>query len=407
MHCDVLVIGAGPAGSALGGALARRGFAVAIADHRAFPRPKPCGEFLSPQCEPLVRELGLAPPFAALGPCLVRGMHLHGGAVRALGRFRRVGDREVHALRGFGVRRERFDAVLLEGARAAGAQWLPRHAFGGLVRGGDGAVTGALLRAPDGAPLRCTARWVVGADGVHSAVARELGVRRPVRWLDRVALVAHFRGVPNAEFAEVHLLDDGFFAATSVDDGQWSLNLILPRARVRERTATDWDDFVAAAAAPAPGLAARLAGATRLAPWRGTGALANTTTRQTGDGVALVGDACGYVDPLTGEGIYLALAGARALAGAVTEALADPARWHRAMARYLAFRKREVVPRLRASLWLQRALRHPWLVRAFLRTAVRHPAVADLVVTLTGDTIHPRDLLSAAFWRDFRRAEVA
>jgi hypothetical protein len=77
------------------------------------------------------------------------------------------------------------------------------------------------------------------------------------------------------------------------------------------------------------------------------------------------------------------------------------------MAGYRLAREREIGPRQRASTALQRLLRHPWLVRSFLRSADRWPALADLVVTLTGDAIHPRDLLSPSFWRSFRAAAAS
>lgn len=405
MDCDVLVIGAGPAGSSVANQLARAGHAVRLADKKQFPRQKPCGEFLSPQCLPFLEALGA--PIDALGPRLVRGMQMNGYGERALGHFRQVGDRPAFTLAGFGVRRERFDHMLVERAIAAGAEWMPRHEFVHLLRDADGRVHGARLRDAGGATVDCRARWVVGADGVHSRVARELGVQRPTPWLDQFALVAHFRGVPSLPCAEVHLLPGGFFAATTVDEGLFSVNLIVPRQTLRDRHGDDWDGFVGRHFPAAPGIAERLRGAQRLEPWRGIGPLAHTTTAQTFPGCALVGDACGYVDPLTGEGIYFSLFGARALGEALATALANPDRTDAALARYVAERRREIGPRLWASAALQRALRHPWLVRSFLRRAATWPALADLVVTLTGDSIHPRDLLRPSFWRSFRRAAVA
>jgi flavin-dependent dehydrogenase len=403
VRCDVLVLGAGPAGSALANELACSGFHVLLADRKAFPRHKPCGEFLSPQCAPYLDALGLPAPLASLGVHLVGGMRLYGHGAHVIGRFRQLAGRPATDRAGFGVRRERFDHWLVQAAQSAGAMFLPRYECKALLRDRDGSVTGAMLRDPSGLLHACTARWVVGADGVHSIVARELGVQRRETWLYQFALVAHFEGVLPLPTAEVHLLRGGFFAATTVDENLFSVNLVLPRKALQTRTSRDWDTFVASRFAQAPGIGERLAGARRLEPWRGTGPLAWSTTAQTFAGAALVGDAAGYVDPLTGEGIYYALFGARALAQALRQALHEPARSRQALASYARERARELGPRFVAAKALQRALRHPWLVRSFLRGLGRWPALADLLVTLSGDTIHPRDLLRPSFWRDFGR----
>jgi flavin-dependent dehydrogenase len=403
VRCDVLVLGAGPAGSALANDLARAGFHVLLADRKAFPRHKPCGEFLSPQCAPYLEALGL-PSIGTLGVHLVGGMRLFGYGARALGRFRQLAGRPATDRAGFGIRRERFDHWLLQAAQRAGATFLERHECRTLLRDNDGSVTGALLRDPSGALHECTARWVVGADGVHSVVARELGVQRREAWLDQFALVAHFEGVSPLPTAEVHLLPGGFFAATTVDENLFSVNLVLPRKVLQTRTSRDWDAFVASWFPLAPGIGERLSGARRLLPWRGTGPLAWSTTAQTFRRAALVGDAAGYVDPLTGEGIYYALFGARTLGEALRQALHEPARSRAALAAYARERARELAPRFVAAKALQHALRHPWLVRSFLRGLGRWQALADLLVTMSGDTIHPRDLLRLSFWRDFGKA---
>lgn len=399
--CDVLVLGAGPAGSATAIALANAGFEVLLVDKKTFPRHKPCGEFLSPQCVPFLDELGLPDLLDRLGAARVAGMRLSTSGADSLGAFRQLPDRPRHGSTGFGVRREVFDHALVQHATARGATFLPGHEFVALARSPEGRVQGALLRTPDGGSRSVRCRHVVAADGVHSPVARELDVQRPIRWLQQMALVAHYRGVQRSPHAQVHLLPGGFYAATTVDDGIYSANLVLPKSSLRQRPEGDWDAFVQRHLASAPELQARLRGAQRLAPWRGTGPMAFTTRRQALPGVVLVGDAAGYVDPLTGEGIYFALFTARAAAAAVVSSLHAPAAAAGARRRYERERAGELGPRLFAARLLQRGLRHPWLVRTFVRTLRRWPRLADLVVTMSGDTIHPRELWRPAFWRAF------
>ncbi|MBL8733342.1 MAG: NAD(P)/FAD-dependent oxidoreductase [Planctomycetes bacterium] len=404
MQCDVLIVGGGPAGSTLARQLALAGIDVLVVDKKAFPRDKPCGEFLSPECQPYLEGLGLGSLLSDLGAQRVQGMRICGKGLVAAGRFASLpqrGDRSA----GFGIRRARFDDALLTAAQAAGARVQTRCEFVNLRRGAADRVVGADLRTSDGAPIEVAARWVVGADGVFSRVAKDLDVQRPLRWLQQVALTSHFAGVPAAPTAEVHLLHSGFFAAVTVDDGIFSVNLVLPRERYRSRRTADWDEFVMQHAADTdPEFAARLALAKRLAPWKGIGPLAHTTTRVSVPGAVLVGDAAGYVDPLTGEGIYFALFGARALGDALLEALATPRDADRALRGYARRRHRELAPRLFLAKVLQRGLRHPFVVSTFLRGLARWPRLADLLVTMSGDSIHPRELWRPGFWRQFRRA---
>ena len=398
---DVLVLGAGPAGSALALQLAQAGYQVALADKKAFPRHKPCGEFFSPGCVPYLTALGLGDSLHELGACRVTGMRLSHGEQTAHGSFQQLPDRPAHGRTGFGVRRERFDHHLVLAAERAGATFLPRHEFVELLRDEHGRVCGAALRLADGQVCDHRARWVVGADGVHSRVAKALGVQRPLRWLQQMALVAHFQGVPALPQADVQLLRSGFFAATTVDAGLYSVNLVLPQSALHKPTATSWDAFVDSHLVTAPTLRARLLGGVRCTPWRGTGPFAFTTTAQTQPGVMLVGDAAGYVDPLTGEGIYFALFTAKVAADALHAAMQAPNAAAAAMARYCQNRHREIAPRLFAARLLQRGLRHPWLVRQVLTAMRRWPRLTDLLVTMAGDTIHPRDLLRPSFWRAF------
>lgn len=397
---DALIVGAGPAGSSLATRLARRGFHVGLLDKKRFPRAKPCGEFLSPECLPLLADLDVLDRVIACGGRPVRGMRLHGYGHNATGEFTSIGASRVpHAIGGYAIRRELLDAELLNTARGAGVTVFEGATCRSLIRAG-GFVDGIRATSASGAPFDLRAHWTIGADGVRSVIARELGVQRRIPWLDKFALTTHFEGVPALSTAELHVFPGGYFAAAPVGSDTLSLNLVVDRHRLRERRDSGWDAFFAEHLAQVPELAERLAAARRTAPVRGIGPLAYRTTAQVFDGAALVGDACGYVDPMTGEGIYFALRTSELLASAIDRALSTRrnAREGRSLRGYARSRRRELAPRLLLSKLLQHGLRSEGIARRLFAALETRRGLADLLVSFTGDYVRFRDAVRPDVW---------
>ncbi len=395
---DVVIVGAGPAGSTLAQRLARDGFHVALVEHQRFPRFKACGEFMSPECLPMLSDLGVADELRRLGASEVRGMILHGYGRRAVGRFSDVGSVRAPQLHGWAIRREIFDAVLLDSAlRTGGVELFERTLVAGLLRDDRGRVVGVTARRIDGEPIELRATWTIGADGLRSRVARELGVHRQVPWLDKIALTTRYFGVEWGSSAEVHFIDGGFFACTSVENGLVSLNLIMDRDRYVGADQRR-EGFLDAQLALTPELGERLARGTRVDPVRGVGPLSADTTQQTFDGAALVGDACGYVDPITGEGIFFALKGAEMLAASAGAALHARRTDRKALKDYMRGRRREIGPRAAFGKLLQRGLRHPRIVRGALSLLEDRPELVDVLVSVTGDYVPLRELARPKLW---------
>jgi flavin-dependent dehydrogenase len=406
-RCDVAIAGGGPAGAALALLLGQAGLRVVVLERKRFPRFKPCGEFMSPECLVILRELGVRDDVGSLGCARVSGMRLCGYGRTATGKFAAIGRAQAPLPFGWAVRRERFDAVLLRAAAATrGVEVREATAVAGLLRDSRGGVCGVRVR-DRGGETSIAAAIVVGADGLRSPIARALGVQRPLPWLDKVALTTRFAGVDARDCAEVHLFPGGYFAATTVDDGLFTLNLVVDRATVAKR-GRGWDEFLAAHLERAPALGDRLRGAVRVDPVRGCGPLAMQTTAQVSDGAALVGDACGYVDPLTGEGIFFALRGAQLLAPVVVAAFRAGRRDARALRGYERARAAEFAPRLFLARCLQRGLTRPAVVAHVLALLSRRPRLADLLVAVTGDYVPGRELLRpSVWWRALGRAEAS
>ncbi len=395
---DTIVVGAGPAGATLAMRLARLGFHTALLDKKRFPRPKPCGEFMSPACLPLLDELGVGDTVRGLGAHLVRGMQLNGFGRRASGRYGPLG--RVHPLfsHGLAVRRDRLDHALSRAAQETeGVQLYERCEVVSLLRDAGGAVLGVTTVDASGAQRKFRAPFTIGADGLRSRVAQILGVRRSVPGLQKFALVTRYDGVEAHDCAELHFFPGGYFVACPVDGGLLSLNLVVDQGELK-RSPYRAEEFLHQYLQLCPPLASKLASARRVDPIRGTGPLAGSTTRQVFDGAALVGDASGHLDPVTGEGIFFALRGAADLAQSLATALHANRRDHRALGSYLRARRRQILPRLRFGRLLQRGLRCPLVVRGLLQLLESRPHLADILVTITGDYAPLSELARPSVW---------
>lgn len=282
----LLVVGGGPIGLATAIEARMAGLDVEVAEPRDGAIDKACGEGLMPGALPYLARLGVAPEGVPL-----EGIAYLDGRRRAEHRFT-TGS-------GLGVRRTTLHAALRERARDAGV-----------------AFTTERIDALDPG-----SRWIVGADGLHSTVARLVGLARPTpRARRRFGQRRHYAVAPWSPFVEVTWTPLGELYVTPVASDTVGVALLARRG-------VHFDDAIAAA----PDLAARLAGASPASGLRGAGPLRQVTRRRTAGRVLLVGDASGYVDALTGEGLRIGFAQARAAVAAIVAG--DPDAYERAWVR--------------------------------------------------------------------------
>ncbi len=372
-RAEIVVVGGGPAGAATAARLAAEGREVIVLDRARFPREKACAEFLSPGAVAALGSLGVLDDAAAAGAWQT-GMRIVSGAAEFTLRYR-----DGH--RALGVSRHALDALLLDRARAAGARVHERTTVvRALVE--RGFVTGVSVRDDAGGEARVHARLVVAADGLRSPVARSLGLERPARWPRRLGLVARFRGAAASPLGVMAVGRAGYCGVVSVGGGETSVGLAVPpdAKRPRETTARLFERTIGALA---PAREA-LVGARRTTPIRGAAPLARRVGRVAGPGYLLVGDAAGFTDPFTGEGVFRALRGAELAADAAREALG---RRERGSARYPRARREAFAAKDRACLLLQALLAAPPLLDYCLRRADERERSARVLAGVFGDYV--------------------
>jgi geranylgeranyl reductase family protein len=385
VRCDLLVVGAGPAGSALAAAAADRGLDVLLVEAARHPRPKACAEYASPRIVEELQRLGLGVADWTASAVPLDGMRLF---VDGVATDLRYADGQ-RARTAWGLDRLRFDALLARHAAARGVRLLEETRLTGLATDA-GRVHGATLEGAAG-PMHVGARWVVGADGARSRTARLLAVERRVRFPRRLGLIAHYSGVDALRRSgEMHVGDGLYVGLAPTPNGELNVGMALPLFR-RGSAVQRFE----AAIASLPRVAARLDGARRLTPIRGAAPIGHRVADVAGPGWMLIGDAAGFVDPFTGEGIFRALRSARAAVESLDAA--DPA------AAYRAARRRAFTAKDALTWTVQSMLAAPPLLRYATRRLATRDAARLRFASALGDCRSASDALSpGALWAVLR-----
>jgi geranylgeranyl reductase family protein len=395
---DVLVVGGGPAGSALACFLARQGRDALVLEAARFPRDQICGESVSPEGWRILEAMGAAPAVRALEPRPVHGMRLVSpDGTSFAGRYR--SERP-----GFAVRRVALDAALSQAARAAGARVVEGARVRELVFD-TGRVAGVVAEI-GGEPQTLRARLVAGADGRRSVVARGLGLLRPHAHLRRFAVRGHWEAAEClSELGEMHVGGGGYCGIAPLSATLANVAFVLDQREMLEASG-DLEAFYRASLKQRwPRIAERLERGRLLAPPRAVGPLAVTARAVAAEGAVLVGDAAGFYDPFTGEGVTLALRGAELAAAAIGEALERPGSGPLPrLAAYERARHAATRAKFRFNRTLQLVVGWPEAANAMARKLRRRPDIADRLVGIAGDFVPARAAFGPAFLLDLLTA---
>jgi len=396
---DAVVIGAGPAGAVAARELARRGRAVLLVDKSTFPRRKVCGCCLNGNALAALASVGLGDLPARLG-----AVPLHSLKLAAGGRVAEV------PLAGVSLSREAFDLALIEAAVAAGAEFVSgckatmgsAEGGGRVIRlnpsplGGEGdqqifvdfvlvadGLNGRTAATADGFDVPATAASRIGAGVVVNDLASRpsdgAGTPEPASLLTRLAKSGRLADYhPGSIFMATGR--GGYVGLVVLEDGRLDLAAAFDPAFIRDTGGLGNAAALILSEAGFPAIPAL-----QSADWKGTPALTRTPDRIAGERWLAVGDACGYVEPFTGEGMAWAVGGAAAVSRLVADGWHPslPAQWKRLHHRLIGRRQRFcrlLAPALRSRLvrrMMVSALRVvPVLASPFVRGLNRPPALA-------------------------------
>lgn len=388
---DVIVVGGGPAGSATALHLAAAGVRVLVVERAHFPRHKACSEYLSPETTRLLDRMGHGVLAAVehAAPARLFGMKVTAPNGETMcGRFAAGHEFPSPRPYSFALPRVVFDGILLEAAERAGAVVRQGVAVEGLVAD-RGPVAGVIVRSAGGARETWPARAVVGADGLHSLVARRLGMTRrgPP---SRIALSAHVAEVAGVDdMGELHVSERGYVGMGPIGDGVTTIALVLPLSAIRAggrdvrgRFYSELERF--------PGLRGRIAPGRQVREILVTGPFARWSRRSVAPqgGALLVGDAADFFDPFTGQGIYSALRGAELATAALVPALERPAPVTQgALAGYRSARGATFTGKWVLERMIGLGVGWPALTNRVVHRLSRRPDLADLVVGATGNFV--------------------
>lgn len=384
---DVLVVGGGPAGSATARLLSALGWSVTVLERSRFPRAKACGECLNPGALATLRRMGLLERVEALSPAVLEGWQVRAGSAVADAPFPLpVGD-------ALAVPRSALDAALLEAAREAGA----RVEEGVRVRSvgsPDRGCRALAVTEPDGTSGERRGRVVVGADGLRSVVARAIGAPRRRPHLRKLSLTARVRGRRSEARRGLLVLTPGGtvgLAPVRADGDLWNLTVVVDAVLRGREVRADPLRFLlstARAALPAWSSGPRVVDG----PWA-SGPFDWPMRTVVADRLLLAGDAAGYYDPLTGQGIFRALRSAELAADAIDSALRRGRVSGADLRSYRLRHRAEFAP----GRLIQRAVE--WVVsrdrvrESLVARLAARPSVMSTLIAVTGDAAPASSLL--------------
>jgi flavin-dependent dehydrogenase len=389
MTYDVIVIGAGPAGSTVSALLARAGLRALLLEKSRFPREKVCGEFITPDCLSVFDRLGTRERMFDAGAKIVDRWTLFAPDGRGVDvPMEWIAGGHRHAI---GISRARMDLILLECARQAGVDAREGfHVSPRLLRENgrvfiDGKADGKTVE-------RFSASLILDASGRNGVFSDQIARRTSLLGGSRLfGCKIHLRAVEGMSgIGELFFYSDGYGGMVDVESDRTNLCFITTEATLREARG-DREKLLDLTMRSNPAARRRLRDAVIDGEWVGTGPLTYGRRRLI-PGVISIGDAGAFIDPFTGSGIQLALRGAELAAEVIRQAFSEGVRDAGAIAkRYDQFHRASFAWRFRACAFLRAVAFNSTARNAMVSMLSRHRSLVKLMaLSASQRTTDPR-----------------
>ena len=380
---DIIIIGGGPAGTSAALFLEKKGYHIALLDQARFPRDKVCGEFISPAADDIFFELGILGSIEALNPTRLSGVVVSAYESSYL-QVDYPFSSDGRAMTSLSVERSRLDNLMLSRVRNSKVDLMEGFKVTDLLFWDDN-VCGVGGHDEAKTRFNIKAKVVIDAGGRNSISLRRLNLRQVSSGEGKIALAAHWEGVKvDGRYCYMHISHPGYTGIAPVGCNRANVVLVVGRNCL---AGVDVENFFRRTVLENQLRRKILGAGAPVEKVRVVDSLAYSVKKPKCGGLLLVGDAAGFVDPFTGEGIYLSLRSSQLAVGVIEGAFDSSDFSKRQFQIYDRIRREEFKKKNTLNKVLQRLIYTPSLCDRVVETLATQKELSSLLVGVIGDYI--------------------
>jgi geranylgeranyl reductase family protein len=396
---DLIIVGAGPAGSAAVLYAARQGLKTLLLDKESFPRDKICGDALSGKSVTVLRELDLLEEVQQLPGAHIQSI-VFSSPNNASFRIDLTRTSLKNIPKGFVIRRKHFDAFLFEKAKKTGNRTIEGFSVTDILTE-NGQVCGVKGKTANGEETEFRGKIILGADGYKSIVARKTGLYEhdPEHWV--VALRCYYKNVKDlTDQIELHYVDEvipGYFWIFPLENGYANIGIGMLHKYIKQKNIDLNTALMNTIHSPV--FQKRFKDAEPMEKPVGWNLPVGSKRRKSyGPGFMLLGDAAGLIDPFTGEGIGNALYSAKFAVETAHEAIRSEDQRESFLSRYEDHLWKVIGNELKISTKLQKIGRYRFLLNLVINKAARNPEVSNIIAGMLANEVPRKRLANPLFY---------